>query len=146
MNVELLKRYNNLYDQAERKQLIALMISEFRKANGLQKKEVAELIGIKPQTYGAYESGRNETPAEVLVRLSMLYDVPVDVLIQRDNMSKTEKSAQEQLEYYDEQINQLREELLKGDPKTKEVFSQFIDSIQEMTDVLKEKIKPNENN
>lgn len=143
MNIELLKKYDNLYNQTERKQLIALMICEFRKANGLQKKEVAELIGIKPQTYGAYESGRNETPAEVLVRLSMLYDVPVDVLIQRDNMSKTEKSAQEQLEYYDEQINQLREDLLKGDPKTKEAFSQFIDSVQAMTDALKENIKSN---
>lgn len=146
MNLELLKQYNNLYDQSERKQMIASMICEFRKANKLQKKEVAELIGIKPQTYGAYESGRNETPAEVLVRLSMLYDVPVDILIQRDNMSKTEKSAQEQLEFYNEQINQLREELLKGDPQTKEVFSQLLDGLQAMNDTLKEKVSPIDKN
>lgn len=143
MNIELLKKYDNLYDQSERKILTAVMLCAYREANKLQKKEVAELIGIKPQTYGAYESGRNETPTEVLVRLSILYDVPVDVLIQRDNMSKTEKSAQEQLNYYDEQINELREELLKGDPKTKEAFSQFIDSVQAMTDVLREAIKAN---
>ena len=91
MNIELLKKYDNLYDQSERKILTAVMLCAYREANNLQKKEVAELIGIKPQTYGAYESGRNETPTEVLVRLSILYDVPVDVLIQRDNMSKTEK-------------------------------------------------------
>lgn len=137
MNIELLKIYDCLYTQEERKQLTASMIAEFRKANKLMKKEVAELIGIKPQTYGAYESGRNETPAEVLVRLSILYDVPVDMLIQRDKMSKEEKSAQEQLQYYDEQIKQLREEILKGNPEAREMLQMIVDSTQALTDAIK---------
>ena len=93
MNTELLKQYNNLYDVTERKALIADMLTAFREMNRLQKKDVAEYLGIKPQTYNAYESGRNEPPAEILVRLSLLYDVPIDVLVQKDNMSKTQKSA-----------------------------------------------------
>ena len=138
MNIELLKQYNNLYDQTERKLLTAAMLKAFRESNGLQKKEVAELIGIKPQTYGAYESGRNETPAEVLVRLSMLYNIPVDILVQRDNMSKTEKSMQEQLEYYDEKIKELKEAMLRGDAEATEQFAKFLEAIQELTEAIKE--------
>lgn len=137
MNKELLKQYNNLYNQTERKELIAFMLTQFRELNGLQKKEVAELIGIKPQTYGAYESGRNETPAEVLVRLSFLYDVPVDVLIQRDNTSKTELSAQEQLAFYDEQIQELKEQLLKGSPEAQAALSQLVEGIEELNNSMK---------
>ena len=137
MNIELLKKYDNLFDQTERKMLTASMLQAFRETYNLQKKEVAELIGIKPQTYGAYESGRNEAPAEVLVRLSMLYDVPVDLLIQRDKMSKDDKSAHEQLEYFDEQLNGLREAILKGDGETSEQLSQFIEGIQALTDAIK---------
>lgn len=143
MDIMTLKTYNNLYNQTERKLLTAAMLKAFRENNNLQKKEVAELIGIKPQTYGAYESGRNEAPAEVLVRLSMLYEVPVDLLVQRDNMSKTEKSAQEQLAMYDEQIKGLKEAILKGDVNATEQFSKLIDGIQALTDVLKEKTTDN---
>ncbi len=122
------------------------MIKAFRETHGLQKKEVAELIDIKPQTYGAYESGRNETPIEVLVRLSMLYNVPVDILVQRDNMSKTDKTAEEQLELYDKQIKELREAMLKGDAEATEQFSKLIEGLQALTDAIKENKFGTDNN
>lgn len=146
MDTRLLKTYNNLYDQTERKIMTASMIQAFRETHGLQKKEVAELIDIKPQTYGAYESGRNETPIEVLVRLSMLYNVPVDVLVQRDNMSRTDKTAKEQLELYDEQIKELREAMLKGDSEATEQFSKLIEGLQALTDAIKENKFGTDNN
>lgn len=133
-----LKNYNNLYDITERKKLISTMLTEFRKVNGYQQKEVAELIGIKSQTYNAYESGRNETPAEILVRLSILYDTPIDILVQRDNITKEEKSIQTTLNIYDKEIQGLREELLKGDPKAQEVFTKLLDGIQDFTNALRE--------
>ncbi len=34
-------------------------------------KEVAEAIGVSTQSYATYERGRNEAPAEVLIRLAM---------------------------------------------------------------------------
>lgn len=137
MSIELLKQYNNLFTANERKEITAKMLSELRKSRGLSQKSVAELIGIKQQTYGAYESGRNETPTEILVRLSMLYDMPVDVIIQRDKMSKNDKSPAEQLEYYEEQINELKKDILSGDPKAKETISQFIDGIEKLADIIK---------
>lgn len=135
MNTELLKRYNNLYDVTERKALIADMLTAFREMNRLQKKDVAEYLGIKPQTYNAYESGRNEPPAEILVRLSLLYDVPIDVLVQKDNMSKTQKSAKEQLDYYDKQIDQLKEELIKTG--NSEDIQLFLDGVKQLTEAMK---------
>lgn len=146
MDTRLLETYNNLYNQTERKLMTASMIKAFRETHGLQKKEVAELIDIKPQTYGAYESGRNETPIEVLVRLSMLYNVPVDVLVQRDNMSRTDKTAKEQLELYDEQIKELREAMLKGDSEATEQFSKLIEGLQALTDAIKENKFGTDNN
>ena len=138
MNIEKLREYNNLYDNSERKELIAESISTFRKSNNLSMKEVAELIGISPQAYGAYERGRNEPPAEVLVRLSMLYDVPIDVLVQRDNFNKERLTTVKQLDMYDEQIKQLRAELLKGDPEAQKIWTEYLDKIQGLTDTIRE--------
>lgn len=145
MNIEKLQNYNNLYDNTERKELIAESISTFRKSNNLSMKEVSEFIGITPQAYGAYERGRNEPPAEVLVRLSMLYDVPIDVLVQRDNFNKDRLTTVKQLDMYDEQIKQLKAELLKGDPEAQKALTEMLDTIQSLTDTMREKIQTPEN-
>lgn len=141
MSIEDVKLYNQLYTNAERKQMIADMVAEFRKINKYQKKAVAEIIGIKPQTYGAYESGRNEIPAEIIVRLSLLYDVPTDVLMQRDVMTKSKETAKEQLDRYDEELNKLREEVLKGKPEASEMLTQLVKGIQELNDTLKKSVE-----
>ena len=54
-----------------------------RELYGLQMKEIASYIGINNQTYRTYEIGRNEAPQEVIVRLSFLYEVPTDYLLQK---------------------------------------------------------------
>lgn len=141
MNIEKLQNYNNLYDNTERKQLIAESMILFRTSNNLQMKEVAELIGITPQAYGAYERGRNEPPTEVLVRLSMLYDVSIDVLVQRDNFNKDRLTVKKQLDMYDEQIKQLRAELLKGDPEAQKALTEMLNTIQSLTDTMREKMQ-----
>lgn len=138
MNIEKLKLYNNLYEITERKLLIADMLTAFREMNHLQKKDVAEYLCIKPQTYNAYESGRNEPPAEILVRLSLLYDVPVDILIQKDNMSRTQQTAKEQLDFYDNQIDQLKEELIKNGDN--ENIQMFLDGIKQLTEAMQKSL------
>jgi len=145
MNIEKLQNYNNLYNNTERKELIAESISTFRKSNNLSMKDVSELIGITPQAYGAYERGRNEPPAEVLVRLSMLYDVSIDVLVQKDNLNKDKLTVKKQLDIYDEQIKQLKAELLKGDPEAQKALTTMLDTIQSLTDTMREKIQTPEN-
>lgn len=131
--------YNNLYDNNERKQLIAEMIREYRNMNKLSQKEIAEYIGVNTQTYGAYESGRNEPPAEVLVRLSLFYEIPIDILVQRDNMSKDKMTAKKQLEEYEKQIQELKEQLSNSDPNVQAQLKDFLEGMENLTQAIKEK-------
>lgn len=145
MDNETLKKYNKLYTPSERKQLIAESLKAYREFYNLQQKEVANEIGINAQTYNTYESGRSEPPAEILVRLSMLYNVPVDVLVQKDNMSKDTQAAKEQLELYEKQIQELKLKLANADPNTKAQLTQFLEGMEKLTQQIKdsqEKKKP----
>lgn len=138
MDIELLNKYNNLYSAEERKFLVAEMLKALRESNKLQKKQVAEYLGIKPQTYGAYESGRNETPIEILVRLSFLYEVSIDMIVQSKRFDKSEKTTLEILEMYDSEIDRIKSELLSGDGKSGEKIA---DSLKEIVEMMK-KIAP----
>ena len=88
--------YNNLFTVEERKKIIAQSMGELRKSSGLSQKEAAAKIGISQATYSAYERGRNEPPAEILVRLSHLYKCPVDILVQRDRHYRDAKDILKQ--------------------------------------------------
>ena len=116
-NVE---KYNNLFTAEERKRIIAQTMGEMRKAKGLSRKEAAAVIGISQATYSAYERGRNEPPAEILVRLSYLFNCPVDILIQRDRLYRDASDALKQAEQYRAEMAQLEEALAEngGDNET----------------------------
>ena len=104
---EKLKKYNYLYNKQERKELIARNIIELRKNARLQQKEVAELLKVQYQTYRNYESGASEPPAEMLVRLSKLYDKPVDIIIGADDYSKDKDKARKIFEEQEREISEL---------------------------------------
>jgi len=130
--------YDNIYTVAERKQLIAEMLKNHRQINKYTQKEVAEHIGVNAETYATYERGRNEPPAEILVRLAFLYDVPIDFLVQRDNLYKDEKTALKTINEFENVIDEMRGKILSGDPQTREVLKQFADSLNNMVDVIKD--------
>ena len=108
---EKLKKYNYLYNKQERKELIARNLIELRKKAGLQQKEVAELLKVQYQTYRNYESGASEPPAEMFVRLSKLYEIPVDIIIGTDDYSKDKDKTRKIIEEQEKQINELREKV-----------------------------------
>lgn len=130
--------YDNIYTVAERKKLIAEMLKTHRQINKYTQKEVAEHIGINAETYATYERGRNEPPAEILVRLAFLYNVPIDCLVQRDNLYKDEKTALKTINEFENVIDEMRGKILSGDPQTREVLKQFADSLNNMVDVIKD--------
>ncbi len=105
---EKLKKYNYLYNKQERKELIARNIIELRKNARLQQKEVAELLKVQYQTYRNYESGASEPPAEMLVRLSKLYEIPVDIIIGADDYSKDKDKTRKIFEEQEREISELR--------------------------------------
>lgn len=86
---EMQMKYNGEFTIEERKLMTAQALQELRKAKKLSQKEVAAYLNIPATTYNTYESGRTEPPIEILVRLSHLYGVPIDVIVQRDRTFAT---------------------------------------------------------
>jgi transcriptional regulator with XRE-family HTH domain len=107
-------KYNNLFTVEERKKIIAQSMAELRKNSGLSQKEAAATIGISQATYSAYERGRNEPPAEILVRLSYLFKCPIDILVQRDRIYRDANDALKQAEQLKAKMLQLEEDFAKN--------------------------------
>ena len=128
--------YNNLFTQAERKEVIAETLKILRNGKRLTQQEVAEKLGIQTQTYATYERGRNEPPAEMLVRLSYLYDVPVDIIVQRDNLGKDKESIKNEIKAFDDVLEEMRSKVLSGDPVMREQLSQLTDALGKFTEAI----------
>ena len=89
--------YNGEFTIEQRKIMTAQVLQELRKVKKLSQKEVAAKLNIPATTYNTYESGRTEPPIEILVRLSYLYSVPVDLIVQRDRTYGTADDVVRQL-------------------------------------------------
>ena len=127
----LLGEYQCLFSVEERKQLVAQMIQETRKAKKLTQKEVADAIGVKLPTYSTYETGRSEPPAEILVRLSFLFGVSLDVLTQKQRLYKDTKDLEEKLDNIKAELAKAKEELARrGD--TNPELALFVAGLESM--------------
>lgn len=128
-------KYSNLFTNEERKLIIAQTMAELRKVKGLSQKEVAAQIGVSQATYSAYERGRNEPPAEVLVRLSYLFGCSLDILMQRERTYRTAADALKQAEQYRDQLAELKEELSKKDGDT-ELASAILELVEKLNETV----------
>lgn len=131
----LLAPYEKQFDIATRKRMVAEMIGELRKAKGLQQKEVAEILGISPQTYNGYEKGRNEPPIEMLVRLSFLYEIPIDLIAQRDRMHAYDQSAMETVKALEQQLADIRGDLAGTKFGENDQIQALITAMEQLTEV-----------
>lgn len=59
-------------------------IKRLRKNKGLKQQEIAELLGVKRNTYSDWENGKREPSFENLVKLADLFDVSLDWLFGRE--------------------------------------------------------------
>ena len=152
LNNEALEQYANRFDNNTRKEFIGEMLRYFREMAGLTQSELCDLIGIKSGTYSTYENGTRETPAEIIVRLSLLYDVPCDFILQKDRLSKEKFATLEQFNQLDTQLDELREEVFNKqdelNPEFKSILETRVDAFGNVTEQLKEfnenaKIKDN---
>lgn len=103
--------YQCQFSVDERKQMVAQVIQEARKAKNLTQKDVAEAVGVKLPTYSTYETGRSEPPIEILVRLSYLFGLSMDVLTQRERTYKNSAELTEQIGQYKADITKAEEAL-----------------------------------
>lgn len=60
-----------------------LRLKEIRKERHLTQIEMSKLLNVRQNTYSQYETGVNEPSLEILIKISDIFKVPLDYLIQR---------------------------------------------------------------
>ena len=127
--------YNGEFTIEERKAMTAQVLQELRKGRKLSQKEVAAHLNIPATTYNTYESGRTEPPIEILVRLSHLYGVPTDLIVQRDRTYRTADDVGRQLAEYKAQLAEFDKQLAENGTDVPGV-TDFLASLNKLADAM----------
>ncbi len=53
--------------------------------------QIAKILGMSQTGYSKYETGENDIPTEILIKLADLYDVSVDYILNRTDKKETNR-------------------------------------------------------
>jgi transcriptional regulator with XRE-family HTH domain len=56
-------------------------IRDLREDRDLTQKEIANMLGMSQTGYSKYETGENDIPTTILIKLARFYDVSIDYLL-----------------------------------------------------------------
>ena len=62
-----------------------MRLKELREENNLTQTQVAELLNVKQNTYSQYETEKRQLSIEVLIKLSKLYKVSTDYILELED-------------------------------------------------------------
>lgn len=127
--------YKGEFTIEQRKIMTAQVLQELRKTKKLSQKEVAAHLNIPATTYNTYESGRTEPPIEILVRLSHLYGMPIDFIVQRDRTYTTAEDIGKQMVAFKEQLAEFDKQIAEQGTDTPGV-SDFLASLNKLADAM----------
>ena len=60
-------------------------IRDLREDRDLTQTQVAKMLGMSQTGYSKYETGENDVPTQVLIRLALFYDTSIDYLLGETN-------------------------------------------------------------
>ena len=60
-------------------------IRDLRTDRDLNQTQVAKMLGMSQTGYSKYETGENDIPTQVLIRLARFYDTSIDYLLGETN-------------------------------------------------------------
>ena len=64
-------------------------IRDLREDNDMNQTQVAKILGMSQTGYSKYETGENDLPTAVLIKLAKLYNTSIDYLLeQTDNKER----------------------------------------------------------
>ena len=66
-------------------------IRDLREDRDLNQTEVAKILGMSQTGYSKYETGENDIPTDILIKLADFYDVSVDYLLNRTDNPDTNR-------------------------------------------------------
>lgn len=56
-------------------------IRDLREDNDLSQKQLAQILGMSQTGYSKYETGENDIPTQILIKLALYYNTSVDYLL-----------------------------------------------------------------
>ena len=63
-------------------------IRDLREDRNLNQTEIAKLLGMSQTGYSKYETGENDIPTAILIKLARFYDTSIDYLLGETNDPK----------------------------------------------------------
>lgn len=94
---------------------LANRLKSSRKAVGLSRKQIAQLIGVSESMVGLYEAGTRQPSLAALVKLASTYKVSTDYLLGCEQQSKTSVSLsglnEQQIQIIYQTIRCFREQI-----------------------------------
>lgn len=66
-------------------------IRDLREDRDLNQTQVASMLGMSQTGYSKYETGENDIPTAILIKLARFYDTSVDYLLGETNQKKRYK-------------------------------------------------------
>lgn len=66
-------------------------IRDLREDKDLNQTQVAKILGMSQTGYSKYETGENDVPTDVLIKLSEFYNVSVDYILELTDNPKINK-------------------------------------------------------
>ena len=66
-------------------------IRDLREDKDLTQKEIGEILGMSQTGYSKYETGENDIPSSVLIKLARFYNTSVDYLLGETNLKERYK-------------------------------------------------------
>lgn len=58
-------------------------IRDLREDRDLTQKQIAQILGMSQTGYSKYETGENDIPTQILIKLADFYQTSVDYLLER---------------------------------------------------------------
>lgn len=66
-------------------------IRDLREDKDLTQKEIGEILGMSQTGYSKYETGENDIPSSVLIKLARFYNTSVDYLLGETDLKERYK-------------------------------------------------------
>ena len=66
-------------------------IRELREDNDLTQKQVAKKLNCSQQVYSNYELGQRDIPTDILIKISKIYNVSTDYILEISNNPNIQK-------------------------------------------------------
>lgn len=85
------------------------ILKELREKAGLNKQQVADKLEMPYTTYNNYETDARQVGSETLKKLSKLYDVTIDYLLENDNEIQTIAAHHDNEDWTKEELDEIEQ-------------------------------------